>query len=89
MEEHIKDESAAAFWTAVREELRKRRDGALDGPHSVAALARRIGVSRPRLANRMAEDTPLRVHGEWPSVEAVVAAFEPRPAPPFECGVPL
>lgn len=81
MEEHIKDDAAAAFWAAVLEELRTRRAGALDGPHSVAALARRIGVSRPRLANRMSEATPLRVYGDWPSVEAVVDAFAPRPAP--------
>lgn len=87
MEEHIKDNIAASFWSAVLEELRARRDGAFDGPHSVAALARRIGVSRPRLANRMSEDTPLRIHGEWPSVEAVVAAFTPRPAPPFKADV--
>jgi hypothetical protein len=84
MDDYIKDDTAAAFWGAVVAELRARRAGMLDGPHSVAALARRIGVSRARLANRMLEPTPLRVRGDWPSVEAVARAFKPRPAPAFD-----
>lgn len=71
------------FWERIAALLEERRDMGAHPPHSLSQLAEALGLSPSALRVRKHVARGLAVHGEWPSVEAVVGVLN-RPAPEVE-----
>lgn len=67
----LSNDETRAFFERVSEIIAQRKEAEAPGPRTMSALAEKLGVNRSTLSNLARGRSRLRLHGEWPSAEAV------------------